>query len=187
MRLNIFIFVMIALATYAATLYFNHRQAPVIIQAAQNNDPIQTQSQTAPDFSFTALDGKTHKLSDFKGKVIVLNFWASWCPPCVKEFPILLGIINQFPDDAVLIALSSDLDDAAMLRFIDKHPTLPKNMFVARDQDQSITHKLYQTFNLPETLVIAPDLTLHSKLIGADWDPALLSEKIKMLHARAPQ
>jgi thiol-disulfide isomerase/thioredoxin len=181
MQLNIFIFILVAALTFWATVSWQDRTGPVVTQAPQNPEHALGADQTAPDFSFTTPDGKQYRLSDFSGKVIVLNFWASWCPPCVKEFPILLDIAAQFPDQAVLIALSSDLDAAAMERFLQKQKKPGENVYIALDENQSITQKLYQTYSLPETLIITPQLQLHSKLVGADWEAESLSKTITTL------
>lgn len=186
MQLNILIFLAIAGLTYLVTVYLDNRHKPEVISApVEVAEPVKTAEQ-APDFSFTTQDRKTYKLSDFKGKVIVLNFWASWCPPCVKEFPMLLEVMQNYPEEAVLIALSSDLEKAHMVRFLKKQQKPGTNVFIALDEHQAITQKLYQTFNLPETLVITPDLNLHSKLVGADWDKGALEALIRAAKTDMP-
>ena len=67
-------------------------------------------SDKAPDFSLKSVDGKIVKLSDFKGKVIILDFWATWCPPCRKGIPDLISIQNEYKNDVVVIGVSLDGD-----------------------------------------------------------------------------
>jgi cytochrome c biogenesis protein CcmG/thiol:disulfide interchange protein DsbE len=62
----------------------------------------------APDFSLKSFDGKTVKLSDYKGKVIIIDFWATWCPPCRKGIPDLVSIQNEYKNDVVIIGISLD-------------------------------------------------------------------------------
>ena len=63
---------------------------------------------TAPDFTLYTLDGKEVKLSDNLGKVVILDFWATWCAPCRKGIPDLISIQNEFKDDLVVIGISLD-------------------------------------------------------------------------------
>ncbi len=62
----------------------------------------------APDWQLEGLDGKTVQLSDFKGKVVVLNFWATWCPPCRKEIPDLIALQTKYANDLVVVGISLD-------------------------------------------------------------------------------
>ncbi|GBD86558.1 thiol-disulfide oxidoreductase ResA [bacterium BMS3Abin03] len=62
----------------------------------------------APDFSLYTLDGTKIKLSDYKGKTVILDFWATWCPPCRKGIPDLVSIQDKFKDDLVIIGISLD-------------------------------------------------------------------------------
>lgn len=62
----------------------------------------------AADFSLKSVDGKIVKLSDYKGKVVVVDFWATWCPPCRKGIPDLISIQSEFKNDVVVIGISLD-------------------------------------------------------------------------------
>ena len=65
-------------------------------------------SDAAPDFTLYTLDGDEVKLSDYLGKVVILDFWATWCPPCRKGIPDLISIQNEYKDDLVVIGISLD-------------------------------------------------------------------------------
>lgn len=62
----------------------------------------------APNFSLKSVDGKTIKLSDYKGKIVILDFWATWCPPCRRGVPDLISIQKEFKKDVVVIGISLD-------------------------------------------------------------------------------
>jgi cytochrome c biogenesis protein CcmG/thiol:disulfide interchange protein DsbE len=64
--------------------------------------------EKAPDFSLKSVDGKTVKLSDFKGKIVIIDFWATWCPPCRRGIPDLVAIQNEFKDKVVIVGISLD-------------------------------------------------------------------------------
>jgi peroxiredoxin len=65
-------------------------------------------AKPAPDWTLPGLDGKTHKLSDYKGKVVLLNFWATWCGPCKAEIPAFVELQDQYKKDLTIIGLSVD-------------------------------------------------------------------------------
>lgn len=184
MRLNIFIALAVGLLTYGLTVYLNRSsappvkiiQAPAEIQNGEIGGPV-------PSFSFTDINGRTHTIEDFRGKVILLNFWASWCPPCVEEFPLLLEIATEQKQNAVLIALSADLDETAIWRFIDtmQIDTRQDHVLIALDKKSRIAEKLFQTFRLPETIIIDKNQKLRQKFVGTDWTKEDLTKLISEL------
>lgn len=68
-----------------------------------------TNKDAAPDFALQSTDGKTIKLSDYKGKIVIIDFWATWCPPCRKGIPDLIEIQKEFKDKVVVIGVSLDI------------------------------------------------------------------------------
>ncbi len=120
--------------------------------------------QVAPDF--TVSDGaSTIHLADYRGKIVVLNFWASWCAPCVQEMPALLELHHDRPDLAIL-AVSVDQSEAAYRRFLlQRHVDL----ITVRDPSESAA-KLYHTEGWPETYIIDRKGVIRRKLVGdPDW------------------
>ena len=116
----------------------------------------------APDFTVQDVDRKV-TLSALRGKTVVLNFWASWCGPCIAETPSLVAMQNRLRDqNVVVLAVSIDEDDSAYHRFIKEQNM---NMLTVRDAEKK-SNDLYGTHVFPETYIIDRKGVLRRKVIG---------------------
>ena len=126
----------------------------------------------APDFVVQDSDRKV-ALHDYKGKsVVLLNFWATWCPPCVQEMPSLIDLQDKLKDKGVtIVGVSIDVDESAYKRFVQQHGV---NFLTVRDPDQK-SSGLYGTTGWPETFVIDKNGVLRRKFVGpVNWsDPQI--------------
>jgi peroxiredoxin len=122
--------------------------------------------QNAPDFTLQDSDHKI-TLSQFKGQVVVLNFWATWCPPCVEEMPSLIQMQSKLKDKGIqVLGVSIDVDEGAYHKFLKQYGV---NFVAVRDPDQK-TSGLYGTHGWPETYVIDRNGVVRRKFIGAvEW------------------
>lgn len=122
--------------------------------------------EAAPDFSLQDA-GRTVALHDYKGQVVVLNFWATWCPPCVEEMPSLVQMQSRLKDKGVtVLAVSTDIDGDAYQKFIKNYKV---DLLAVRDPRQ-VSNSLYGTFKFPETYIIDRQGVVRRKFIGAvDW------------------
>jgi len=120
----------------------------------------------APDFTVHDSE-RTVTLSQLKGQVVVLNFWATWCPPCIEEMPSLVQMQQRMKAKGVtVLAVSVDADEKQYRRFLREHNV---NLLSVRDADQK-SNELYGTFKFPETYVIDRNGVVRRKFIGAvDW------------------
>jgi peroxiredoxin len=123
---------------------------------------------TAPDFTLPDLEGRMISLSSFKGKVVIVNIWATWCPPCVAEIPSLNKLYKMFKDEGLeLLAVSVDEGGkSAVEKFIkNKNISFP----VLLDPDGMVAG-LYRTTGVPESFMVKKDGTIDNKIQGAiDW------------------
>jgi peroxiredoxin len=122
--------------------------------------------EAAPDFSIQGSD-KAVALHDLKGQVVVLNFWATWCPPCVEEMPSLVLMQKQLADKGVKVfAVSLDVDKNAYEKFLKDHGV---DLLTVRDPEQK-SSSMYGTFKYPETYIIDRKGVVRRKFIGpVDW------------------
>lgn len=136
----------------------------LMLGACKTSQPAQIGTQ-APDF--TVNDGdKAVTLSQFRGKPVVLNFWATWCPPCVQEIPSMVQLQKQLGDKVVILAVSTDVDADAYKKFTAKNM---QGMLTVRDGDHR-SNALYGTFAFPESYVIDRNGVIRRKFIGAvEW------------------
>jgi len=120
----------------------------------------------APDFAVRDSD-RTVTLNQFKGQVLVLNFWATYCAPCVEEIPSLVQMQQRMKAKGVtVLAVSIDVDESNYRRFLRDHNV---NLLSVRDPDQK-SNSLYGTSKIPETYIIDRNGVMRRKFIGAvDW------------------
>lgn len=121
----------------------------------------------APNFTVQDAERKI-TLTDFQGQVVVLNFWATWCPPCVEETPSLVSMQSRLKDKGVIVlGVSVDADGDAYHKFVKDHGI---NFLTVRDVDQK-SNNLYGTFKFPETYIIDRNGIVRRKFIGpVDWN-----------------
>lgn len=131
-----------------------------------------------PAPQFVMGDGtRTVDLSKLRGRVVVLNLWATWCAPCIEELPSLLALQKQMPELSI-VAVSMDQDPDVYKRFLVEHHV---DLLTVRDEDQKV-NALYGTVQIPETYIIDKQGVLRRKFIGAQvWtSPEITSYLSKM-------
>lgn len=124
----------------------------------------------APAGSFTNEDGKAQTFADFRGLGLVVNFWATWCPPCVKEMPALDRMAKQLKSrDVAVLALSSDREGAPVVRrFFDRNNIV--NLPVSIDGMSKLGHDL-DVEGLPTTVLFDAKGREVGRVVGtAEWD-----------------
>jgi peroxiredoxin len=128
----------------------------------------------APDFTVENVT-----LSRMHGQVVVLNFWATWCAPCVEEVPSLVEMQRRMKGKGVtVLAVSVDEDEGAYQRFVKNHNV---NLLTVRDPDQK-SNSLYGTSVFPETFIIDRNGVVRRKFIGAvDWTEPEITDYLSKL------
>lgn len=123
---------------------------------------------TAPDFTFPDLSGKMVSLKDYRGKIVFLNIWATWCPPCVEEMPSMEKLYQKLKGEGLEI-LAVSLDETggeAVGPFIDKH----KLTFPVLLDPKGDIKALYRVTGIPESYIIDKNGKLLEKIVGPrDW------------------
>lgn len=125
--------------------------------------------KTAPDFSLKTLDGRSVKLSEFKGKPVLLNFWATWCEACKKEMPSMQRLYDRIAEQGIeVIAVSIDRKNRDRVEdFVTSHAL---SFPILLDQSQEVRRK-YFILGLPTSYLIGPDFKLKGYASGARaWD-----------------
>lgn len=148
--------------------------ALVGVVASTLRDRIVVAGDSAPSFEVTTDSGRKIAVDRFGGKVLVLNFWATWCPPCINELPSLNQMAQELKGSGVVVlGVSVDKDEAAYQRFLKK---VKLNFETSRNPSGDIAAD-YGTFKYPETYIIDTNGKVLEKFIAdRDWmDPAILT------------
>ena len=144
--------------------------ALVFVIYAGIHEHVVVAGDTAPEFSITAENGRTVSVPGFGGKLLILNFWASWCAPCIEETPSLSRFAQAYAGKGVVVmGVSVDKDEKAYRTFLERfHPAF----LTARD---SKIHEDFGTFMYPETYIIDAGGRVLKKIAQpADWmDPQI--------------
>jgi thiol-disulfide isomerase/thioredoxin len=138
----------------------------------------------APALQFTTRGGATKQLADFKGQFVLINLWATWCGPCVKEMPTLARLQQKLGKDLTIIAISEDRQgDAAVAPFLAKHELGDLAIYLDPPTKAS---EAFKVEGLPTTVLVSPDgMILGQEAGGADWDsPAMMASLQKFIAAK---
>ncbi len=157
----------VMLGLFVVALYFSLHD--VVVKAGD----------TAPAFSIQADNGKTVTTRDFGGKLLILNFWATWCPPCVQEVPSLDQLSRQLgPRGLVVLGVSVDKDEKAYKDFLTRFRV---SYITARDPGQTINTK-YGTIQYPESYLIDRNGKVVEKVVGdVNWSSDQMLQHVQSL------
>ncbi len=133
----------------------------------------------APDFSLKDLSGRPVTLSSLKGKVVLLNFWATWCPPCISEMPVFNRLYKQMRARGLeIVAISADRSEDYVRDFTSKHSL---DFKVIYDESRDVV-KRYKVFSMPTTFLIDKNGIIVEKFFGEyDWTDQEIKKKIEKL------
>jgi peroxiredoxin len=150
------------------------------VEAAKKltENPRRAREHYAPDFSFTSLDGEYIALEDLRGKVVLLDFWGTWCPPCVESIPDLRMLHKKYSKEPsfVLIGISSDSDDEVWREFTAKNKMI---WLQYRDKDRRI-QRAFGVRAFPTYVVIDHEGIVRYQSVGMSWGRAAnLDEAIR--------
>lgn len=130
----------------------------------------------APDFTLNDIDDKKHQLSDYRGKVVIVNFWATWCPPCRFELPSmekLWQVIKR--EDVIMLGIDVGENADTIFTFTSDYPvTFP----LLLDRDSSVTNK-YPVLGIPTSFIIDPQGRIIYRAVGTrKWDDEQVIKQI---------
>jgi len=146
-------------------------------------NPRRAREEFAPEFQVTTLQGQTVSLSGLSGRIVVLDFWATWCPPCRESVPELKEMTKKYPPDKlVLLSVSADQDEQKWREFVAK-----KNMDWAQywDKDGKM-QKLMNVSAFPTYLVIDPEGIIRERIIGLNPQESIVHRLRQKLQAMLP-
>lgn len=133
----------------------------------------------APDFALRDTHGELHHLSDYRGKPVIVNFWATWCPPCREELPSMNRAWHTIEEQGIaMLAINMGEDEDTIFIFSADYPT---DFPILMDQTGEVIEQ-WPVKGLPTTFVIAPDGTIAYRAIGSrEWDAKELLDSVRAL------
>src|SRR5690625_3017020 len=157
---NRFIFRTIVLAVLLVAVVF------ALVSNLNKDNELYKSGDPAPDFHLTQIsqnnDTEAIKLTDLRGKGVMLNFWATYCEPCEAEMPYMESLYPKYKDDIEIVAVSLDLNELVIHQFIDKYDlTFP----IVHDRKSEVMD-LYKVGPIPSTFFINPDGEIVNKISG---------------------
>lgn len=153
-----------------------------VASAAYGNDielmPVEGEPM-APDFALQGPQGELYRLADFHGQPLIVNFWATWCPPCRAEMPAMQRAWEQLQDEGIgVIAINVGEDAESIEAFVEQ---VPVSFPLPMDTDSAVTQR-WPLRGLPTTFVLAPDGRLVYKATGErEWDDPALLDRVRAL------
>jgi peroxiredoxin len=179
-----------AIALVAGLIWFNMdlsspagEQSSMIRRGAQAARTAPEKGAMAPDFSLPTLDGDVIRLSDLRGKPVILNFWATWCPPCREEMPDLELIWQQYNQGDVMV-LGIDQGEAPQVVEAFIQQTVGTTFPILLDPRQAVGRDLYWVRSLPTTFFIDPDGIIQEIYVGGPLRVDFLQARVQQLQMK---
>ena len=169
----------LAVGIYAGLQHSQRNAATSAKSSAGSRLPVSSANRpAAPELAFTDINGATVRTADYKGKVVLVNFWAAWCVPCAEEVPQFVALQKKYQEQGLQVIGISVEDDAGKLRdFCREHqvnyPIVPSDLRIA--------DAFGGVLGLPTTFVIGRDSRIHGKQEGTVDFPKLEHEVVALL------
>ncbi len=170
-KIAFLVVLVVLIALFIAGLFVTERPSGTTSTTGTPETKAIASGDRAPEFSLKTMSGGSVNLADLSGKVVMVHFWATWCPPCVEEIPTLDRLYRQLMGkDFMMLAVSEDDDGAAVASFFQQNRL---NLPVLMDTGSEVA-RLYGTYKLPETYIVDRQGVVRYKAIGPrDWtDPS---------------
>lgn len=171
MKYVTYLFRMILL--FSAVFILVHHADSICAETVKN-------SEKAPDFELDDMRGVKHRLSEYRGKVVLINFWASWCRECMIEMPSLNSLYQKFKDkDIVVLGVSIDRNNEDIKKSLKRVPVAYP---VLIDREGEVFVKKYAAMGLPTTVIVDKNGYIAERLLGSvDFSSEVFMNKIKTL------
>lgn len=127
-------------------------------------EKVEEQIKKAPDFTATLLTGEEFTLSENIGKPVLVNFWATWCGPCVGEMPAFEQLKKDYGDEVVIVAVNCGEKAETVQEFVDENGY---TFNFALDEKAKISTNIYPTMSIPYTVLIDADGNIAEEFVGA--------------------
>jgi peroxiredoxin len=154
--------------------------SPDIAKAFANAEiPVVRQRADPVDFSLPLLNGETAGLSAYKGKVVLLNFWATWCPPCRAEMPSMETLYQRFKDQGLeILAVNGGEDNATVQKFLQNN----RYSFPVLMDTKNEVNRLYGIEAIPTTFILDKEGKIIARIVGSlRWDNSKIIAAIETL------
>ncbi|HLA87103.1 MAG TPA: TlpA disulfide reductase family protein [Anaerolineales bacterium] len=160
-------------------------RVPSAVDAPLSTSPSPREGFLAPDFTLDTLDGTKVTLSKLRGKIVLINLWATWCPPCRAEMPALENAYKQYKDSGVVVLglnVTNQDSEKDIPPFVDEFGlTFP----ILLDRDGSVS-ALYQLKGLPTTYFVNREGIIRTVVVGGPMNETFIRSKIEALLQEIP-
>ncbi len=166
---NLLLIVILAVIGGGAYIYANMPSTTAVVAG-----------DVAPDFTLQDTKGNKVTLSSLRGKVVLVNFWATWCPPCIEEMPSMERLHKYMAEeDFVMLAINTEQNGRTVVpEFLKKSPYT----FPILYDDKSVAQQQYGVYKFPESFIVGKDGTVVEKIIGPlDWSSSKTVAYLKSL------